>query len=216
MSSNRVLLLSGSHRGKKTTTNSLLAYVDKRLSAYNIQVFREQVPRVIPNEESIFRIYEGLQKCDTFILCFPLYFDTLPYPLISALELLSNQGDGYKRIKMLTIVHCGLPEAAHSKNALAVCRNFSDAMGFEYLGSVILPDTGAIDGAPVENMHRIRSILDQGIALLTGPGIMDREVTLIGRPSMQPFFFRVFGNMIMQHFARKNKVSVFQKGYDQL
>jgi len=213
MKSNSILLLSGSHRGKKTTTNSILDYMEKKLSIYNITIFREQVPVVISNLQFVSRINEILQKCDTIVLCFPLYFDTLPYPLISALELLSNQSKNYNKIKMFSIVHCGLPKYVHCNNAVAVCKKFSENMGFNYSGSAIIPDTGAIDGSSIEKIKRIRSILNNSIDILNCYRIIDQEIKLIGKPSMHPFLFRIFGNIIMKHFAKKNKVNVFQKGY---
>jgi hypothetical protein len=213
MKSKSILLLTGSHRGKKTTTNSILDYLEEKLSIYNTTVFREQVPAIFSNLQFVSRINEILQKCDAIVLCFPLYFDTLPYPLISALELLSNQSKKYNGIKIFSIVHCGLPEAAHCNNALAVCKNFSENMGFNYSGSAIIPDTGAIDGSSVKKTKRITSILNKLIAILNSSSVIDQKIILIGKPSMHPFFFRVFGNIIMKHFARKNKTSVFQKGY---
>lgn len=213
MKSNRVLLLSGSHRSRKTTTNSILDYVENKLSIYNT-IIREQVPLTVPDMPFISRINEVLHKCDTIVLCFPLYFDTLPYPLISALELLNNQTENSKKINMFTIVHCGLPEAAHCYNALSVCKNFSENMGFINLGSAILPDTGAIDGASVGKIRRIRSVLDKAIDILNYSGVAANKNEFIGKASMHPFLFRLFGNILMKHFAKKNNVSVFQKGYD--
>jgi len=212
MKSNSVLLLSGSHRSRKTTTNSILDYVENKLSLYNT-IFREQVPFTIPDMQFISRINEVLHKCDTIVLCFPLYFDTLPYPLISALELLNNQTKNNKKIKMFSIVHCGLPEAAHCYNAIDVCKCFSKNMGFIYSGSAILPDTGAIDGASVGKIRRIRSVLDKSIDILNYSDGAAHKNEFIGKASMHPFLFRLFGNIIMKHFAKKNNVNVFQKGY---
>lgn len=214
MRMNNILLLSGSHRGKKTTTNSILNYMEKILSKRNTNIFRDQVPFVNPDINFVSRINDLLQKCDAFVTCFPLYFDTLPYPLISFLELLSSRTRVNREIKMFTIVHCGLPEATHCHNALDVCKKFSEIMGFIFAGSLIIPDTGAIDGSPVENNKRIIQMLDKAINVLNCPGITYHTIEFISKPSMRPFFFRIIGNIIMKHFARKNKVNVFQKGYD--
>ena len=208
-----ILLLSGSHRGRKTTTNSILDYMENKLS-HDSTIFREQVPFTLPDMQFVSRINDVLNECSTIVLCFPLYFDTLPYPLISILELLSNNNRHNNKINMFSIVHCGLPEAAHCCNAIDVCKCFSDKMGFRYSGSAIIPDTGAIEGASIEGLKRISSILDKSIDVLTCSSNVDNEIRFIGKPSMHPFFFRIFGNIIMKHFAKKNKVSVFQKGYD--
>lgn len=214
MKSNSILLLSGSHRGIKTTTNSILNYIEKKLSTSNIAIFRKQVPVTNSEIQFISQINDVLHQCDTIVLCFPLYFDTLPYPLISTLELLSNQIMNNKRINFFTIVHCGLPEAAHCDNALNVCKSFSENMGFHYSGSAIIPDTGAIDGSSIARTTRIRSILDNLIDNISCTGITNHKAEFIAKPSMRPFFFKLFGNIIMKHFAKKNKVSVFQKAYD--
>jgi hypothetical protein len=212
MKSKRVLLLSGSYRCRKTTTNSILDYVEDKLSISGISIFREQVSFVIPDMQFVTRTNDVLQKCNTIILCFPLYFDSLPYPLLSAFELLSNQSNKYNRIDMFSIVHCGLPEPAHCDNALTVCKIFSEKMGFNHAGCAIIPDTGAIDGSPIEKNKRIVSVLNKVIDVVTCYRIIDNKVKFIGKPSMYPIFFRMFGNIIMKNFARKNNVSVFQKG----
>lgn len=214
MKTHTVLLLSGSHRGKKTTTNAILDYVGLELSKKNIVIFREQVPSAHSNTQSISHINHLLLKCDTIVLCFPLYFDSLPFPLISTLETLVPHNQSVIGRKMLTIIHCGLPEANHCMDALAICKNFAEKMGLNYAGSVIIPDTGSIDGSPVNNCKRIRSILDELIMNISDINNIGNDLELIGKPSMHPIFFRIFGNMIMKFFARKNKANIFQKAYD--
>ncbi|MBN2050801.1 MAG: hypothetical protein JW760_10180 [Spirochaetales bacterium] len=216
MKSKGVLLISGSHRGRKTTTNSILDYLEKKLIRGDITVSRVQVPLHLHEGSFLSGIKDDLQAFDTLLLCFPLYFDTFPFPLIAALESLSEQSKNrLKGVKLFFILHCGLPEPTHCSGALAVCRRFSEERGCTYGGSAVIPDTGAIDGASVERNKRVRSILDAALDILQGSMEKDHETDITGKPSMHPFFFRVFGNPIMKHFARKNKADLFQKAYTQ-
>lgn len=215
MKSQSVLLISGSHRGRKTTTNSILDYLEKKLILGDTSVSREQVPLNLHERSFLSGIKDDLRKPDTLVLCFPLYFDTLPSPLIAALESLSEQSkNGLKALKLFFILHCGLPEPTHCSGALAVCRCFSEEMGCAYGGSAVIPDTGAIDGASVERNKRVRSLLDAALDILQGSPEKDHETNITGKPSMHPFFFRLFGNPIMKHFARKNKADIFQKAWE--
>ena len=150
------------------------------------------------------------------LICFPLYFDTLPYPLIALLEELQSHQELHGERRIIFIVHCGLPEVSHCQNALAICKQFAEFMNFIHIASVVIPDTGAIDGGTVEKNKRITGILDQITELINNPCETCIAETLIAKPSMPPVIFRFFGNMIMKYFAGKNKVSVFQKGYDNI
>ena len=77
MKPNGVLLVAGSHRCRKTTTNSILNYLENKLSISGITIFREQISSAVPDIKFVSRIDKILQKCETVVLCFPLYFDTL-------------------------------------------------------------------------------------------------------------------------------------------
>ncbi len=213
MDNRNVLLLSGSHRAKRTTTNALLDYLETKLIQYDYVISRKQVPFTHTTSQFFEEVKQNLQKCDVFVLCFPLYFDSLPYPLLSTLELLANQAQSFVGRKMISIIHCGLPEAEHCNNALAICKNFAEKMQFNFVGSAVFPDTGSIDGSAVDKHTRITSNLDRLITSTCIHENNENAVELIGKPSMHPLFFRIFGNVIMKYFARKNKANIFQKVY---
>ena len=114
---------------------------------------------------------------------------------------------------MFFIVHCGLPEYHHCENSLEICRQFSENMGFRLKGEVIIPDTGAVDGAPIKRKKRIKTVLDNLIDLMLHGKNGNTIKRIIAKPYLNPFIFRILGNFIMKHFAKKNKANVFQKIY---
>lgn len=205
-----ILLLSGSHRGTKTTSNAILKYLEERLTNAGMHVSRGQVSGKVPDDDLYLRIAGCLENYDALVVCFPLYFDTLPHPLLSLFEAMAEQKGGFHNIDLFCIVHCGLPEWRHCENALAICREFAKQMGFDMKGEAIIPDTGAIEGGRIAGIRRIRVQLDALIRLIVSGETGTRR---IARPSMPPRVFRILGNAIMKHFAKKNRADVFQKIY---
>ncbi len=91
-----------------------------------------------------------MDAADLVTLAFPIYVDTLPAPVIEALELIAahRQGsDPSHRQSFTTFANCGFPEADQCANALAICDTFAGQAGFEWAGSLALGAGEAINGA---------------------------------------------------------------------
>jgi hypothetical protein len=86
---------------------------------------------------------EKLEAADLVVLAFPLYVDSLPAPVIAALEKIAAQRLGRStRQRFTAIANCGFPEASHNAPALAICSEFARQSGFAWAGSL------ALGGAP--------------------------------------------------------------------
>ena len=85
-------------------------------------------------------------------LAFPLYVDSLPAPVIEALERIAahRQGqDPSHRQWFAAMANCGFPEAYQTATALAICETFARQAGFVWAGGMALGGGGMVSGYPL-------------------------------------------------------------------
>lgn len=95
-------------------------------------------------------LYKKLYDASAIVLCMPLYVDGMPSQMIRFLEkYLKEYAGGIKKIYGL--VNMGLYESNQLKNIFAMIKQFSDAMHFEYCGSLGI-SAGELVGGLMEMM----------------------------------------------------------------
>jgi len=118
----RAVLLVGSPRTKKSTSASLGGYLFEQLAERGIQTETVQLYTSINSPERTKSMLAAIDGADLVVLAFPLYVDTLPAPVISALEKISEHRKLNRTpIRFAAISNCGFPEAKHTDTALAIC-----------------------------------------------------------------------------------------------
>jgi hypothetical protein len=158
-------------------------------------------------------LVKAVQAADLVTLAFPLYVDSLPAPVIEALERIAaqrtGQKDGGKLQKFAAIVNCGFPEAKHTANALAVCATFARQAGFEWVGGLALGGgEGMVHGASLAELGGraipLRQSLDLAAeALLAGDPIPQAAQALIEKPFIPSWLYRIFGGYGWRQQAKR-------------
>jgi len=112
----RALLLVGSPKTRKSSSNSLGGYLFEQLSARSIQTETIYLHTVLSSPEKMQALFDAVQSADLVTLAFPLYVDSLPAPVIEALERIAAHRQNRKSRRQLftTIANCGFPEAHHN------------------------------------------------------------------------------------------------------
>ncbi|MBI3170674.1 MAG: NAD(P)H-dependent oxidoreductase, partial [Chloroflexi bacterium] len=150
----RAVLLVGSPRTRKSTSASLGNYLFDQLKARGVETEVIQIYTSINSQEKMKRLIEAVNNADLTVLAFPLYVDTLPFPVISALEKISaNRIPSDTQVYFAAISNCGFPEAHHTDTALNICAEFARQNGFDWLGSLALGGgEGLVHGTPLNEM----------------------------------------------------------------
>ena len=169
----RALLLVGSPRTRKSTSNSLGNYLHEQLAGRSIETETIYPHTVLRSATKTQALLDAVEAADLLTLAFPLYVDSLPAPIIETLERIAAHRrcrDG--RPQMFTaIANNGFPESAHNATALAICETFAQQAGFVWAGSLALGGGQMLDGAPLTGGRtaRIRQALDlAAVALAEG------------------------------------------------
>ncbi len=148
----RALLLVGSPKTRKSTSHSLGGYMFEQLSARAIETETIYLHTVLRSPAKMQALLDTLDAADLVTLAFPIYVDSLPAPVIEALERIAahRQGrDPSRRQWFTAIANCGFPEAYQTATALAICETFARQAGFEWAGSLALGGGGMVNGFPL-------------------------------------------------------------------
>lgn len=196
----RALLLVGSPRTDKSTSNSLGGYLFERLSAQSIQTETIYPHTILRSPARMQALFDAVDAADLVTLAFPLYIDSLPAPVIEVLERIAAHRKGREtRLQLFTaIANSGFPEAHHNTTALAICETFARQAGFEWAGSLALGGGEMISGLPLSQCGgktiRIRKSLElAAAALLQGQAIPQAARELMGKAVIPHWAYRMIG-----------------------
>jgi NAD(P)H-dependent FMN reductase len=199
----RALLLIGSPKRHKSTSNSLGGYLFELLSAKSIQTEIVYLYSVVGSPTRMRALLDGVNEADLVVLAFPLYVDSLPAPIIEALERVSADRQARqvsRHQSFAAIANCGFPEAHHNRTALAICEAFARHAGFEWGGSLALGGGEAVGGVPLAQKAGqtagIRTSLDLAAkALAVGQVIPKAAQDILGKPTIPHWVYRMMGGL---------------------
>ena len=189
----RALLLVGSPRTRKSTSNSLGTYLFERLNALDVQTETIYLHTVLRSPEKMKALLAAVDAADLVLLAFPLYVDSLPAPVIEALERIAAHRKGRTTRQLFAaIANCGFPEMEHNATALAICGTFARQAGFECAGE------GMVHGIPLNELDGraipLRQALDLAAeALATGAAIPAAAQDLLAKPFIPARLYHFLG-----------------------
>jgi multimeric flavodoxin WrbA len=197
----RALLLVGSPKTHKSTSNSLGGYLLDGLRARSIQTETIFLHTVLRSPARMRVLLDAVEAADLLVLAFPIYVDALPAPVFEALERIAahRQWRDLSHHQLFTaIANCGFPEAYQCDTALAICEIFSRQAGFEWGGSLGLGAGEMINGvALVEGggkTIRMRQSLDLAAdALAQGHPIPVVARDGLAKPVIPHWVYRLTG-----------------------
>ena len=187
-------------RKGKSTSDSLGGYLFEHLSARSIQTETIYVHTALRSEEGTQALMDAVDAADVVGLAFPLYVDSLPAPMIEALEQIAahRQSRNVRPQLFTAIANCGFPEALHNATALAICETFARQAGFAWAGSLSLGGGEAVNGQPLAQAGgrtiRMRKSLEMAAeALAQGQAIPTAAQDLMGKPIVPHWMYRMGG-----------------------
>jgi hypothetical protein len=210
MSERRVLVLIGSPHGARSTSRALGAYLLGRLAAREFPGTELALAELQRSGERVGVLPAAVEAASLVILATPLYWDSLPWLATAALEEIAGAPpcqDGGRQFA--AIINSGFPETRQSAVALEISAAFAREVRFEWLGGLVVPCGGAIDGRPLEALggmtRRLREALDRAAAALAeGAPITEEAVRLAGRSFLPGWAYPPMGEVMWRLQARKN------------
>ena len=206
-----VLLLVGSPKGEGSTSASLGNYLLHKLEELGLSSEKSFIHRLVNRQEKQKELFSLVDKADLIILSFPLYVDSLPAPVIKAMELINEERALSKNSKtqgFVALSNCGFPEAFQINTALEICRIFAKESGFDWKGGIAFGGGGAVNGIPLEErggmVRNVRKGLDIAAeAIAKGKDIPQEALDLISKKIIPITLYKMMGNLGWRFQARK-------------
>ena len=211
-SQERVLLLVGSAKRPRSTSESLGTYLCERLGERGFEAETLLLHRALKSDQGREELLAATDRADVIAIAFPLYVDSLPYLVIRAMELVAQhrqaRGEG-KSQRLVAIANCGFPEAHQNDTALAICRQFAREAGFEWAGGLALGGGEAISGQPlpkVKGMARnvIKALDLAAAALAEGKPVPQEAVGAMAKPITPAWAYALLGGIGWKRQAKKH------------
>jgi len=134
------------------------------------------------------------------VLAFPLYVDSLPAPVIAALEKIAvHRKDNPTPTRFSAIANCGFPGANHNDTAIAITSEFARKSGFNWMGGLALgAGEGIVHGVPLNELDGraipIKASLDMTAeALANGQPIPQSAKDLFAKPIIPNWAYTLQG-----------------------
>ncbi|MDR3542456.1 MAG: hypothetical protein P4L69_16075 [Desulfosporosinus sp.] len=219
MSKQNALLLVGSPRESKSTSDVVGSYLLKKLDERGWQTKKGYVGQLIKSEESRSILLDALDKTDLIILSSPLYIDSLPSNTIRALQVIKQhrRSCNNKPQRLVAIINSGFPEAEQNYTALQICRRFAIESGFEWLGGLPLGGGSGVDGKPLDKLgilfrKLIKSLNLSADAINKGELIPEKAIRLMKDYPIMWLYFNIL-QLGIKLLAKKG--GVLDKIHDQ-
>ncbi len=213
MSSQRdVLLLVGSAKRPRSTSESLGSYLCERLGERGFETETLLIHRALKSDQGREELLAAADHAGVIVLAFPLYVDSLPYLVIKAMEVIAKHrraGGEREKQRLLAIVNCGFPEARQNDTALAICRQFAREVGLEWAGGLALGGGEAIGGQAlpkVKGMARnvIKSLDLAAAALAEGKPVPQEAAGAMAKPITPGWIYALLGGIGWKRQAKKH------------
>ena len=205
------VLLVGSPRTKKSTSASLGGYLSEQLQARGVETQTTQIYTSLNSPERMKSLFESLDNADLAILAFPLYVDSLPAPVIAALEKISmHRKENPTPTRFAAIANCGFPGANHNDTALAIASEFARQSGLTWMGGLALgAGEGIVHGTPLNALDGraipIKASLDLAAeALANGQPIPQSAKDLLAKPIIPNWAYTLQGQFGWKMAAKQH------------
>jgi multimeric flavodoxin WrbA len=209
------LLLVGSPKGLKSSSGSLGRYLVNGLKETGFEGEVLHIHPMIKSEEGYKKLFSAIDSSDIIIFASPLYIDSIPAPVIAAMESIVKNRKATttsKKQQLVALVNSGFPEPVQIATALAIYQQFAREAGFFWAGGLAYASgQAAIDGRPLDKIgfmaRNVRKSLDLAArALSEGKSIPEEARVISAKPLIPVWLFLPIGNIFWWRTRVKDKV----------
>ena len=208
--SRHALLLVGSPKSTGSASESLGTYLIAKLESGGFVTQTVHIQTLVRSPQSQEALVELVKASDILVLAFPLYIDSLPAAVISALELIAQRRQSQIPLKeqaLLAIVNNGFPEAGQNSTAIAICRQFCHETGIQWVGGLSLGGGGIISGRPLVKagfmLRNTRKALDMAASdLIANKPVRQEAANLMAKPIVPKWLYASIGNRSWKKAAK--------------
>ncbi len=164
-----IVLVIGSPKGVKSTSNSVIKYLSSHLENLGVATQTFFVNKLIRKPETMQEFLSASKSADTLVLSAPLYNDSQPASVVKFMEEFSERwvAEGTD-LRFAAIFNNGFPEAEHNDVALEICEAFASANSLEWIGGLSYAGGQAVDGGDLASAGGVARFIRPALDLLAG------------------------------------------------
>ncbi len=222
--SNKVLLLVGSPKGKKSASNSIASYLLEKFQEKSVKVEKTYIAKNIRTDDGIDKLISQVNDSDILILVAPLYVDSIPAIVIKTMKkICEHKNSSFSKKQMMVIFNCGFPEPHHNDLAIDMCKKFASLSDMEWAGSIGIGMGPSLEGRPLENFgmaKNLRNGLDMAVNALAKGKNVPKEAEIIASKPFIPvpiskFVMCTFGSMMWgSQMDKEAKKRMYDRPYE--
>ena len=198
----KALLLMGSPRGRKSSSNSICIYLQELFSKNGFETQNPIFLRTsVTSDEKINDMLTALEKADIIVLVAPLYDDTSPAIVVETMEAMASESRKFANKRFFPIINCGLAEPFHiTEVAIPIYHKFATTIGLQWVGSLAL---GAGEGIQGKDGKLLQDTGGFGKKVMKA---LDRVVEAFvtksdfGDEALEIFSLKIYYNRVMRKF----------------
>lgn len=207
-----VLILNGSPRKNISTSGSFAEAFSKHFINQGGHVRVQNIRTPIETDEEKEKLNQVLEVSDCIGIFFPLYVDSLPSQLMSALyhiEDYLNIRPDKKGMKVFAVTQCGYPFTENMQHAINNCMLFTEAIGGVWLGSLSYGGGVMINGASLDKLGKTGEKLNRVFHGIAHAVIADKpipdEVLKPVYQKVRPLLFLLMTPLFNAYLRRQEK-----------
>jgi NAD(P)H-dependent FMN reductase len=206
----RAILLIGSPKPGKSASRTFAEAVGAGLEARGHTTRIERVTSSLGDQVRLGELLVAIAESDLVLLAFPVYWDSLPAPVLHLLEAWAaavadgSMPNAPRRLAVLT--QCGFPEASHCQVAIDVCRLFAEKNDVAWSGALAFGMGGAIAGGSLAQSPlrpRLNAFNAAVEALAAGEPLPTASVESFARPLVPAWTYPLLGGFAWSRQARQ-------------
>jgi multimeric flavodoxin WrbA len=196
----KALLLMGSPRGRKSSSNSICIYLQELFVKNGFETEDPIFLRTSVNtDEKVNDMLKALEKADIIVLVAPLYDDTSPAIVVKTMEAMAREGSKFTKKRFFPIINCGLSEPFHiTEVSIPIYHKFATTLGLQWVGSLALGAGEGLQGKDGKLLHESGGFGKKVIKAL------DRLVDALvanqdfGDEAVEIFSLKIYYNRVMR------------------
>lgn len=217
--SRKIIALTGSTRGKKTASESMVNYLFDIIGDRDfLKVEKYRAHEIFNNSNKLDQFRREITKADILLISSPIYVHSLPYPLTVIMEEMARgMGDTLYNKELLTIIHSSYPGEIQRKAGYEICERFAEEMGMKWLGAIGFAGTALLEGRPIDELGRSakwmkKALNEVGNSMIEGTEISEKARRMAGNFFSIPLPLRaikIFLNFRVKFKMHKNNLDLY-------
>ena len=223
----KTLLLSGSPRGNKSSSNSISKYLEPLLQEKGLEPKLIMIRSHLTSDEKFLLMLDAIEEANILILTAPLYDDCQPYIVTKLMESIIIQKRKVAGKLFIPIINCGFAESHHiTAVAISIYRRFVSESDMKWGGSIAIGAGEGLEGKSGKQLNELgglangtRNTLIKMVDILAeGKEFSDEVIEVlpsIFRGRLLGWFFVWLNNRGWKKEAKKHGEKVDARPYNQ-